>query len=75
MKNLILTLLVIAITISASPLSAQSTKDAFLDISKSAFKKQFKDLAVMPLRASAVLAMPEQMKQLVMDEVLKKLGK
>ena len=67
--------LVVAIALLATPVHAQSTKDAFLDIKKSAFKKQFSHLAVMPVVASPALGLPDAMEQLIIGEVLKKLKK
>lgn len=75
MKLSILKVVFIVASLFAAPASAQSTKDAFLEIKKSAFKKQFKHLAIMPLVAAPVLAMPEELKQPIMDVVLKKFGK
>jgi len=58
-----------------SPAYAQSTKDAYIDIKKKQFKKQFKYLAVSPLISPESIAMPDELKQVVSDAVLKKLGK
>ncbi|RZV48926.1 MAG: hypothetical protein EX270_13440, partial [Pseudomonadales bacterium] len=67
--------LVVVLALLATPALAQSTKDAYIDIKKSAFKKQFTHLAVMPVFAAPALSMPAEMEQLIIAEVLKKLKK
>jgi len=65
----------ITAAVFSAPAHAQSTKDAYIDIKKKQFKKQFKYLAVSPMIAPASIAMPEELKKVVADEVLKKLKK
>lgn len=72
MKILLFRLVFVVAIVAATPLNAQNTKDAFLDIKKSAFKKKFKHLAVMPVVAAPVLAMPDEIKELIMGVVIKK---
>ncbi|MBT8114153.1 MAG: hypothetical protein KJP04_02150 [Arenicella sp.] len=66
---------IIAIGLTVTPLHAQSTKDAFVDIKGSAFKKEFDHLAVMPVIAAPALGMPDEIGELIMGEVLKKFKK
>lgn len=66
---------IVAVALLATPVYAQSTKDAFIDIKKSAFKKQFSHLAVMPVVVAPALGMPDEIEQLIIGEVLKKLKK
>ena len=75
MIRLNLKILVLVLVLLAAPVQAQSLKDAYLDIKKSAFKKGFKQLAMLPVIAEPTLAMPPELRQLVADEVLKKLTK
>ena len=75
MQKLFTQLFVCCVVLFSAPLAAQNSKDAYLDIKKSAFKKQYKQLAVMPIAVTPALGMPESMKQPIMDEVLKKFSK
>jgi len=75
MTNRILKILVLITIFSAAPVLAQSSKDAYLDIKKKTFKKEFKYLAMAPVIASSAIGMPDAMKQIVIDEVIKKFGR
>lgn len=75
LRYLKFSLLLLALACVCTPTYAQSTKDAYLDIKKREFKKQFKYLAVSPLIAPESIAMPDELKNVVSNEVLKKLNK
>ena len=66
---------VLAVVLLAAPAYAESLKDAYLDVKKSAFKKQYKQLAMMPLVSAPAVALPEAMKQLIIDDVTEKFTK
>lgn len=75
MTKIKLKILLLAIVLIALPAQAQNLKDAYAGTKKSAFKKQFKHLAVMPLVVEPSLKMPDEFKQILIDEVLKKFTK
>lgn len=75
MLRLNLKVLVMVLVLLAAPAQAQNLKDAYLDLKKSSFKKGFKQLAMLPVIAEPSLRMPPELRQMVADQVLKKLTK
>ena len=75
MIKLLLKLHVLALIMLAVPIQAANLNDAYVGIKKKNFKKKFSHLAVMPVIAVPAVALPEPMKQLITQEVLKKLTK
>ena len=75
MIKLLLKLHVIALIMLAVPIQAANSNDAYFGVKKKHFKNQFNYLAVMPLVSAPTVALPDSMKQLITQEVLKKLSK
>ena len=67
--------LVLALILVSVPAHSQSTRDAYLGMKKSEFKKSFRHLAVLPLVSAPVLAMPDELIPVITTEVLNKLTK
>lgn len=57
-------------TLLAAPVQAQKLSDAFIDTKERAFRKQFVNLAMMPVVAAPSAALPAAIQQLISDEVL-----
>lgn len=72
MKSLT-TLLILALF--AAPTNAQKLSSAFIDMKEKEFRKQYENLAVMPIHAVEIAFLPEELKPLIMEEVLKYLEK
>ncbi|MEM7359723.1 MAG: hypothetical protein AAF431_11550 [Pseudomonadota bacterium] len=68
-------LVVLCSVLLTSIASAQNLNDAYVGMKKKEFKKQFTHLAVAPLVAAPALGLPDEMRKMITDEVLKKLGK
>ncbi|MEZ5546921.1 MAG: hypothetical protein R3E74_04000 [Pseudomonadales bacterium] len=66
---------VLMLLFSANLSYAESSKDAFINIKKSALKKEYHHLAVAPLDAAADLKMPDSVKSMLEQEVVKRLKK
>ena len=75
MIKLILKLQVLTLIMLAVPLQAANLNDAYLGMKKKNFHKEFTHLAVMPVVSAPVVGLPDSMKQLITQEVLKKLAK
>lgn len=67
--------LVFGVMINVQSAHAQSTKDAYIGIKKKDLKKQYSHLAMMPVVAAPVLEMPENLRAMVSEAVVKKLTK
>lgn len=66
---------VLVLSINASATQAQNLNDAYIGIKKKELKKRYKHLAMMPVVAAPVLEMPENLRAMVSDAVIKKLTK
>ena len=75
MINIRLRIIILLCCLMTITAQAQSSKDAFIGVSKKELKKNYSQLAMMPLFVEPTLAMPDAYKKLILDEVLNKLKK
>lgn len=75
MKHPVIRTLLISIVLVAIPLQAQSTKDAFIGVSKKELEKDYNHLVMTPIISATALALPASVEKLIEDEILKQFDK
>lgn len=73
-KHLLKTLLLCGL-LATSSAAAQNLKDAYVGMKKKDFKKQFTHLAIAPLVAAPAVGLPDEMREMITQEVIKKFTK